>query len=193
MNELVIGLIFSIPVGIACSILAWWILFHRYAAELSFSDQIVCDPDRPNIESPIYELRVSNQGSRRAVDLDVTIRFRYKHYMNRYMNIDFPNLQARCIALGAKEHRVLHIDVNEMVQGNRQHLPVEILAKAENRTLTLSDLLNLSEAEFSVFVLASDELSGSRHLFESPKYGCDDVIEFSGREVGEVSAQDSVE
>jgi hypothetical protein len=71
MWETIIALIISIPIGIACSIIAWWILFRKVVPCISFSDEISKTRLEDSDSGFCYRVKFENSGRRDIIDLQI--------------------------------------------------------------------------------------------------------------------------
>ncbi len=168
-------LILGIPIGIFCSLIAWWILYHGMSPKIEFSAAIQEDKERLDGEKEAYEIRLDNKGYRGAIDLEIIIRFFHRIGPGRMRNHDLPYRQSRLISLNRNRFRYVKLELNGIVLDNPHFFGTELRDKAKHENVALQDLLNLEEAGLRVYVLATDSFSGARHLFRSPIYDKENI------------------
>lgn len=180
-----IGLLVGIPIGIATSLAAWYILFHIIAPRVEFLPSVFKAPAPETPSGWKYLVKFRNNGARDALDLELFAKVRIRGFATQranswraiYVSIDDPRIPKVPSHRGTARRFVVVADPCAIPDSAKTGLPPELQSQCEDGTLGLEDLLNLgSQATFQVFAFAYDAFSGARKLFESPAYTIDDIV-----------------
>ena len=181
------GFIIGFLAGIVTNLLVWWALFHVIVPKIQFSPFIsklpttVPDSDNSGFR---YRFKMRNGGRRGIIDVELNATLRIEGLTKRknFELIGIPlttdgERRARINRLprvrpGVKAARVYRLYINSVEElSNRSIYPEHIRRKAEERALTLEDLLVLGdEAYLQIAAFGYDEFSGARKLFLSKYY-----------------------
>lgn len=184
-----IGLLLGIPIGIATSLVAWYILFHVIAPMVEFFPSVFKARTRETPSGWKYRVKFRNTGTRDALDLELVAKVRIcglsKQHPSAwraiYLPVDDPRIPKVRSHRGTSKRMVVLVDPCAIPDSTKTALPPELRLQCENGTLGLEDLLSLgSQATFQVFAFAYDAFSGARRLFESPTYTIHDIVEETG-------------
>ncbi|NTU49889.1 MAG: hypothetical protein HGA87_03200 [Desulfobulbaceae bacterium] len=184
-----IELLLGIPIGIATSLVAWYILFHVIAPTVEFFPSVFKSRTRKSRCGWNYRVKFRNTGTRDIVDLELVAKVRIRGLSQQrpsfwnaiYLPVDDSRIPKVRSHRGTSKRFVILVHPSEISDSAKSALPTELQSKCENGTLSLEDLLNLgSQATFQVFAFAYDSFSGSRRLFESPTFSIKDIIEEAG-------------
>jgi hypothetical protein len=186
------GFILGFAAGLTINLLSWWILFRYIVPRIDFSSAIskLPDPLGENDRSGFrYRIKLQNGGRRGIIDVELAATLRIEG-LAEGVNIEIIQIpwspdrekRAHIVRLppakpGIKAARVLRLFINSVEQFHtRQIYPENIRRKAEQRALTLEDLLALgTRAWLQISAFGYDEFSGARKLFVSKSYTLSDI------------------
>ena len=171
----------SVPIGVFCSFVTWWILNYRIIPKIKFSDDISrIDEDSKSF----YRFKFENCSKRRILDSEIIVKLRIKglKYSTNWEVIYLPidNDRIPIIKSIKKEKKkireVPRLELGLIDKKYFRFLPNTIKRKIQNDTITLEELMNLgSESQLILFVTGFDEISGARKTFESKPYKVGDI------------------
>ena len=168
----------GIPIGILCSLLAWWLLFHIVTPKVEFS---------PKISKILlngthkYRIKFGNVGRRRIIDVSlhgrVTARGISSEFPNKLTDLPIKLKRDYWPVLSKKEMKISSVESDHLVF-NDIIFPSEVRLKAHENTLKLEDVFSIGQQPIlQINVFAYDEFSGSRKVFCSKKYSVEDIVE----------------
>ncbi|WP_293372181.1 hypothetical protein [Nevskia sp.] len=171
----------GIPIGVVCSLVAWWIVFHGIVPKLDFSEHISKTLDERSDGLPTYRIKIRNCGYRDIVDVQLFARV-YVTGLNprspstrRIVLIplgiaQWPTLEVKG---GAKLTALLS---EKAVALTESWYPESVRTMAASGTMKLEDILSMGEsAQLQMAAFAYDAFSGTRKVFVSKYYSKDDV------------------
>lgn len=183
------AMLIGIPIGIVCSLFAWWLLFHGIVPKLRFSDYISKQESKENTGRFRYRVKFENYGRRRIVNLEVSVCLNIKGLSEESPQTwDVVNLKLKSPPIHAfldpirKEgiRRFVILDINGTDDFSHKIFSETIRKKYQVRQLKLEDLLRIgNETSVRVSIMGDDAYSGSRKLFQSKKYIIEDIKEGS--------------
>jgi hypothetical protein len=192
MLETIIAIIISIPIGIACSIIAWWILFHKVVPQISFSDGISKTRLQDSDPGFCYRIKFENTGRRDIIDIQIHAYLRIVGLRSGKAS----GIKTSIEIFTSKEYVpkmrkngkgfIVRLYPERTESFERRAYPEHIKLKYREKSLTLEDIFSLGyEAKLKVIVLGYDSFSGARRIFESKLYGIDDIKEghFKGLQI----------
>jgi hypothetical protein len=177
MNILTSSLI-GIPIGILCSLLAWWLLFHIITPKVEFSEKI----------SKIllngthkYRIKFGNVGRRRIIDVSLHGRVittgLSSEFPDKITDVPIKLKRDYWPVLSKKEMKMSSVESDHLVF-NDIIFPSEVRLMALENTLKLEDVFSIGlQPILQISVFAYDEFSGSRKVFCSKKYNVGDIVE----------------
>src|SRR3954470_3838629 len=174
--------------GIAGSILTWWIFAHWLVPNLRFEEKVLIRPSRTG-QGWRYFVKVSNRGRRDLIDVTfsaiASIQTRAnsdKHWASCHLAFH---------QTGETEHHVplLPVGRNRLLTLRPAHsdqllfegtFSSDVHAGVRDRSLNLPQLLGDGESrglrvKVRVYVFGYDRFSGARKLFQSPEYETGDL------------------
>lgn len=179
--------------GIAGSLLAWWILFHCIVPKIQFSDSLSKLPTTDENCGWKYRFKIQNIGKRDLLDTQILARLSILglQFPNSWsvvkIPLDWTALRDEIPRISKRQNRVCRIFFNRARELQDSAIfPEDIRAKAADNSLLLEELLALgSKASVRIYVFGYDEFSGSRKLFVSKPYRITDIKEgsYSGLEI----------
>ncbi len=179
-------LILGIPLGIASSLVAWWILFHTLVPRVTFSPFISKTPIDDCPSGYRYRIKFLNIGRRDMIDTEVLARLRIKgirkEYPTNWTNVPIPVGSGRWPIVRPKRRKrgwgtgnIFRLRIDEINPG-KAALPREIKKRIEDKSILLEELLSLgSETQVNINIFCYDRFSGSRKVFESKGYRLEDI------------------
>ncbi|MCH9672484.1 MAG: hypothetical protein K0U93_13670 [Gammaproteobacteria bacterium] len=185
-------LLVGIPVGIAASFLAWYLLFHWFTPSIVFSAQLSKQPDSA-ASGFSYRIKVRNTGTRTAIDLLYVVRWRVKGLGDRIENwnvVDLATSSDQSPFVEGQHHKIIRISPEDTARFPDPLFGANINHRARSKTLLLEDLFSTgTHSQIQAYVFACDAFSGTRRLFKSKWYGLDDIVEadFSDIPMSDVS------
>lgn len=183
METLLIG----VPIGVVCSLLAWWVLFHGVVPKLRFSENISKIKSRENEGRFRYRVKFENYGQRRIVNLEISVCLNIRGLSKESLetwdvvifSLNSPSTHAFLdpVKKGGLRRFVI-FDINGTDDFSQKIFPEHIRKKHSAKQLKLEDLLLLGqETTARVSILGDDGYSGSRKLFQSKVYTEIDIKE----------------
>lgn len=182
---IVISTAIGIPIGILCSLAAWWILFYIIVPKISFSLSISKTSTKETKSNFKYRIAFQNSGRRGIVDAEIYAKLRIDG-----LNPDFPkNSDFYSIPLGYDKipkivpqkggsKHIIRLDVTKIDELVLHTFPYKsTLSNFEENPNLLEDLLSLGRnANLRISVFGFDAVSGTRKVFESKLYQLNDVL-----------------
>lgn len=170
-----------IPIGVACSLGAWWIVFHGIIPKLEFSEHISKTLDERSDGFPTYRIKIRNCGRRDILDVQLFARI----YVTG-LNLHSPSTRRIVlIPLGIAHWPILEVKggakltallSEKAVALTESWYPESVRAMAASGTMKLEDILSLGEsAQLQIAAFAYDAFSGTRKVFVSKYYCRDDI------------------
>lgn len=179
------GIFIGVPIGIVCSLLAWWLLFHGIVPKLRFSNRISKIESKENAGRFRYRVKFENHGRRRIVNLEISVCLNIRGLSdNSPETWDVVNFKLKSPTnhpfidpVNKKGiRRFVILDINNTPDFSQKIYPQSIRNKHQVNQLSLEDLFQLgNETSVRVSILGEDAYSGSRKLFQSKKYKIDDI------------------
>ena len=172
-----VEIILGIPIGIFCSLYAWYVLHHIISPRLSFSQYI---SEQVRGESTTYHrIKIENTGKRTIIDLDVHIRLLATGvgpFQKNWYGVDLPITLSKIPVLNPEQNKLIGFNLNDSNLFDPDVWGSHITGKAAANSLLITDLLTCGDdAYLIVYVFGYDELSGSRQLNSSHKYRFSDI------------------
>lgn len=179
MFDLLSGLV----LGVASSFIAWWIIFRKIVPQIEFSPFISSRPQRKNPERRSYRIKFKNMGRRAIIGVEVFARLTIKwengtNWSGYYIPLNFAgDRKCELPHLGRGRNRILTLWLNRAESFRTlARFPEAVRKKAEERKLTLEDLLSQGEAaRLQIFASGYDEFSGARKVFVSRRFELNDI------------------
>lgn len=174
--------------GVGASIFVWWLTFKYWVPRIRFSTKISKLRTEENDSGFKYRFKFENYGKRNAIDSEVIVRLRIKglrrNLPNNWEVVYLPTstLEYKRVAIirpvsKSKLRPILEIKPYECEFFQNSIFPDNIIENAQNKTLSLDDVLGLgSDSEFQIMVMSTDEFSGARKYFESNCYRQKQII-----------------
>ena len=165
-----VSIIISIPLGILCSIVAWWVLFHGVSPKVEFSNRVGKLPTDDSPSGFRYRIKIRNIGARDAIDLQFHAFVRVKglspEFPNNISILRIETDTGHVVRMGRKKgNRIVRLHPEKTTLFDSARFPPEFRTKQRDGTLTLEDVLSLGNSAFlKMHVFAYDEFSGSRKL-----------------------------
>lgn len=181
----------SIIIPIICSVIAtrlfWWYSFRSGTTKIQFSPSI----EKSTTESETrYRFRLINIGKGNLYDVKFMARMSYRTATSRprivYLKIG-QRSEAPMI-FGRKEQKkrpkevlcwTLRINPGDefFTSFSSKEHPPQIVKKAKNKTLTLTDVINQygGSFSFSIYLFGTDSITGVEKVFHSPRYRVGDI------------------
>lgn len=176
----------GIPIGIICSLIAWWILFHGIKPRIRFSEFISKIPHKDG-KGFIYRVKYENHGRGRVVDLTYSAFLSIRALSpNRKKTWEIVQLalqnEGQIPALDPVRkqglRRFILLDLLQTSKMQDAAFPEPIREKYADGTLLLEEVLALGEEAFvQFFVFGYHDWSGSRKLYASKCYRLEDIRE----------------
>ncbi len=188
MIEVFLGTFLGILLGVASSMLSWFILFHVIVPKIRFSNFIsrTAKPDSAGCHR--YWLKFENYGRRGIVDVEFICQLRIKGLRPREKTswrLFYPKIQYRrlpffpSILKGGLRQLIEIIPVFEDLDSERS-LPNNLREIYAKGNLLLEDLLSAGDkAELRIFTYGYDSFSGTRKAFQSPAYNLECIQPFA--------------
>jgi hypothetical protein len=191
MNEYS-SFILGVLVGLATNLVSWWILAHYVVPRIEFSQALGKLPSDKNEYDRCgfrYRVKLRNGGRRGIIDVELAATLRIEG-LSKSSNIEVVPIPWNSegdkrvnitrlppVKPGIKAARVLRLYINCVDQFRTRSLYPDVFQKkAEERTLTLEDILGLgSKAWLQISAFGYDEFSGARKLFVSKSYNLEDI------------------
>jgi hypothetical protein len=189
--QTIIAILVSIPIGIACSVAAWWILFHKIVPKISFSKGISKTKLEDYDSGFCYRIKFENVGRRDIIDIQIhaylrIIGLRHKE-SGIITNVKFVTSKEYVPKMRADGKGFIVMLYPERTSNfQRKVYPEEVRRKFAAKSLLLEDVLSLGyDSKLRLVVFGYDNFSGARRIFESKLYGLDDIKEgnFKGLEI----------
>lgn len=184
--DTIIAILISIPVGIACSMIAWWVLFHLISPKLEISHQITKRQSKGSPTDYRYYVKIENVGRRAAFDIQIQSAIQVIYEKTEV------SVEQKSMRLNPS---IDHISVLEAGQSTSFFIYPDddkarnyLLSDFEldlDEIISLEHLLDcssesrfkLSGSSFGITIFASDSFSGARKAFISERYSLTDIIE----------------
>ena len=167
-----ISVILGIPIGIVCSLIAWWIIFHWYIPKIEFTNFVSKIKSSSNPDFPFnYRVRIKNSGKRSIIDITVRISITITgFYPNRKENISNFYLDLK------GENKPILSKGNHLIFSLKYSALSSTLQKyVKDKHSYIEEILKIPDSSIKIFVFGTDELSGARKLFMSQKFYAADI------------------
>ena len=179
-----LGVLAGIPIGIICSLISWWMLFHVVSPKLEFAPKI--NKYKSSISNEIrYRIKFANIGKRNMIDVEILGRMRIKGlYKQRPNIVEVVDIQLakenipilRPISKIKTSGTMIRIKISDTKFFSSPDMPELIKNKLRTNQLTLEDTLEMgTSATLQFVIMGYDEYSGSRKLFESQVFDKSDI------------------
>ena len=187
MCEFITNVILSSLTGVGASFFVWWLTFKKWVPKIRFGTKISKLPTNENDSGFKYRFKFENYGKRNAIDSEIIVRLRIQGLRKKQpknwevVYLPTSTLHYDRVAIirpvsKSKLRPILEIKAYACDYFQNNLFPDYIRIKAENKTLTLDDVLDLGTGtEFQIIILSTDEFSGSRKYFESNIYTKGDI------------------
>jgi hypothetical protein len=171
----IVALLVGIPLGIAQSFFAWWVLFHYLAPKLTWEPPEVITSPLSTAE-PQIGIRIRNAGRRRAIDIYVQAELRCPHPPSS------DGVTQTIIRLPINTPWIPSIRDVARVRIEPERIPDSDWLRLRTRTgRDLRDIgghLAMSrDAHLRFYAIAADAFSGSRMVIDSGRFFAADVRE----------------
>ena len=188
MCDFITNIIISSLTGVGASIFVWWLTFKYWVPRIRFSTKISKLRTEENDSGFKYRFKYENYGKRNAIDSEVIVRLRIKglrrNLLNNWEVVYLPTstLEYKRVAIirpvsKSKLRFILEIKPYECEFFQNSIFPDNIIENAQNKTLSLDDVLGLgTDSEFQIMMMSTDEFSGARKYFESNVYRRKQII-----------------
>lgn len=166
--------------GVLSSSVVWWITTHLIVPRIKFSNDISKLETEHSSTGYHYRVKIENTGRRGIIDLEIFIIYRVKGLSirvpgNWYIVYMEPSSR-RIPKLGKGMNRLISFYPENTEDFKKSYYPVDIQKAANDKTLTLEQLMKIGEkSKIMIVVFGYDELSGSRKVFESKLYKKEDI------------------
>jgi hypothetical protein len=181
------NIIGSFVSGIIASIIFWFIINKLLVPKLRIGEKISkCSTDE-NKSGFKYRFKFENYGCRKAYDIQVIVRLRIKGIKEKknweVVYIPTSTLTYNRVAIIKPVSKsglraILEIQPYECDYFQKPFFGEEINKKSSEKTLSLDDVMSLgSDAEFQIFLIATDGVSKSIKIIESKVYKKNDIVE----------------
>jgi hypothetical protein len=189
--QTLIATLISIPIGVACSITAWWILFHKIVPRVRFSERI--SKTASDADSGFsYRIKFENVGRRDIIDIQIHAYLRIIGLRSRKPSGIMTNVKLSTSKeyvpkmMAAGKGFIISLYPERTRSFQRTAYPEDVRRKYEQKSLLLEDVLALGyDTKLRIVVFGYDSFSGARRVFESKLYGVDDIKmgRFKGLEI----------
>lgn len=178
MSGALLGALVGLPFGILASALAWWIVFHGLRPRLQWVEAIEAVP-REGVPQPTeHAVAFRNTGRRAAVEVHTHARLRIKGLMparpKRWIVIEIPTNntvipRVDTFRSSGRTH-ILVLLPTAAREADLQRLPGNLAHEVRSGSIGLPGLMSLgTAADVTLSAICSDEFSGARHAFLSPR------------------------
>lgn len=176
----------SIFIPILCSVIAaslfWKYSFRRGTTKIRFAPELEKSYDKEGVR---YRIRLINTGKGDLFDVKYTVRISHRRpearpqvvYMRLGQKSEAPIIYGRKEQNKRKKEVLcwtMRINPSEEFYRafSSKEYPDSIRTKAENRTLTLEEIISTYKDSFvlTIYVFGTDSLTGTARMFTSPKY-----------------------
>jgi hypothetical protein len=183
--SIILSTVIGIPIGILCSLAAWWILFYVIVPKIRFSPSISKISTKEGESNILYRVAFQNSGRRGIVDAEIYAKiliwslhpeYPYNVYLFS-VPLGYEKLPKIIPQKGGFKHIVI-LNVTKIDELVSHTFPDEcILSNFEKNPNLLEDILSLGqEAYLQIYLFGFDEVSGTRKVFESKQYYVNDVV-----------------
>jgi hypothetical protein len=171
-----VSIVIAVPVGIGCSMAAWWIIFHAFKPHLRWDDVIEGVPSDTHSGEVMHSLGLENVGRRAAVETRVHARLRIRGLVEqrpqRWVVLEIPTNNELIPRVAPRRHGgVRHVIVllpRLISDGDLERLPPAIRSAIRSGEAGLPELMSLRiESDITLSAICSDEFSGARHVTQS--------------------------
>jgi hypothetical protein len=180
-NEISVAL--SVPIGILCSFVVWWVLNFIISPKILFSKNISKIPYGNGFA---YRFKFENTGSRDIFDIKLIAKLRIKSLIenlnNNYeviylpLDNDYIPLIESTRKRSARIRSVPRIELKYIEEKNLKYFPENISAAIKNGNPDLEEVMKLgSKADLQLFVIGYDSISGAKKIFSSKAYAPEDI------------------
>lgn len=184
--QILISILIGVPVGIAGSFIAWWIIYHKIKPVINFSSTISKIKRNPNSKNYTYRIKFENSGKRAILDLNLIVKLRIKglnpsfsgNWEVLYIPIDQINTPIIKQVKKSRTRTTITLFLNKAEDFTKPIYPNNIRKKYLDNNLELEDLFKLgSKVTLQVYGFGYDEFSGVKKLFKSNIYSANDIKE----------------
>ncbi len=176
----------GLPIGVAASALAWWIITHRFNPIIKFSIGISKTKTSKNNPKYMYRIKFENAGRRTILDLELITKLRIKglkpslknNWQVIYIPVTNNNIPKITPVRKSKSRTIITLLLNEVKDFSKSIYPEWIRNKYLEKSILLEDLFELgTKLTLQVYGFGYDEFSGNKKLFESKIYSELDIEE----------------
>lgn len=185
MLDILLSTLLGVPVGILCSLAAWWFLFYVIVPKIHFSPSISKVRAKEAKSNFRYRIAFQNFGKRDIVDAEIYVKLRIKGLRREYQDnesvfsipLGYDKIPKIISQRGGNKH-IIRLDVIKIEELVSQTFPEEsIIHNFEENPDLLENLLSLgTSAKLQIFIFGYDKVSGTRKVFESKFYHSSDII-----------------
>jgi len=158
--------------GILASLIAWFIVTHYITPNIVFASIISKIKNGDNNKYK-YRIGIKNKGKRNIIDVNIIFQLLITGIDNAIpTNAEHVELKLKTqwIPCFKKQNKwALDIDISSA--------PKVLADKIDGDELSLEKLLSIKKSYARIILMGYDNFSGSRKLFESKKYRCEDIKE----------------
>lgn len=176
------SLLLGFPLGCLASLLAWWVVQHRFVPKIEFSPDISRNRYSGNPSGFNYRVKFKNTGRRDIIDVEVFVVIRNRGLLKGQEKIveiaSIPTDADRMPVIKAGANRIVSVNVHLAEKFKKTSYGSEINEKRKQGNLTLEDVLGAGEkAAMTLNIFGYDSWSGARKMYESPEFLASDIKE----------------
>jgi hypothetical protein len=175
--ETLIAIAISIPLGIICSMIAWWVVAHYFSPELLFSPSISKLPDPASASGYRYRVKLKNPGRRDIIDIQLKARLYVQgvrpEFPKTWSIVPMPvSVESFPVLPPGDGNRVITLVAEKLRLEEQSVMPQSVV----ERVTSLEDAFKMkSKVNLRITIFGYDRFSGARRLFESKRYTADDI------------------